>query len=155
MRTIEGTKHGKGMKIAIVVSRFNFEITKKLLKGAVDTLIRHGIEKTNITVVYVPGGLEIPLTAQTLARSGKYDGLIALGAVIKGGTRHYLYVSDNCMRGISEVTLTTGVPIALGVLTTDTVDQALARASNASGLNRGVEAAEAVIEMVNVLKKVR
>lgn len=155
MTTIEGKKHGKGVRIAIVVSKFNYDVSKKLLKGAVDTLIRHGVEKTNMTVVYVPGGLEIPLTAQTLAGSGKYDGLIALGAVIKGGTSHYLYVSDNCLRGISNVSLTTGVPITSGVLTTDTVDQAFARASHASGLNRGVEAAEALLEMVDVLKKVR
>ena len=151
MRQIEGQLNAEGLKFAIVVGRFNNLITEKLLEGAVDCIVRHGGTEENITVIRVPGSFEIPLTAKKAAKSGKYDAVICLGAVIRGSTPHFDYVASEVTKGIALVTLETEVPVAYGVLTTDTIEQAVERAGTKMG-NKGFDAALTAIEMVNLLK---
>ncbi len=147
---IEGKLDAKGLRFGLVVSRFNSFIVDRLVEGALDTLVRHGAEETNLTVVKVPGAFELPLVAKKMAGSGKYDALICLGAVIRGGTPHFEYVSSEMTKGIASASLESGLPIAFGVLTTDSVEQAIERAGTKAG-NKGVEAAMSAIEMVNLL----
>ncbi|MGM0443072.1 MAG: 6,7-dimethyl-8-ribityllumazine synthase [Fibrobacterota bacterium] len=150
---IEGMLTGKGKTFALVVSRFNDLITEKLQNGAVDGLIRHGVESDNITVVKVPGAFEVPLAAKKAARSGSYSGVICLGAVIRGATPHFDYVSSEISKGVAQVGLETEVPVIFGVLTTDTIEQAVERAGTKSG-NKGFDAAVTAIEMVNLIGKI-
>ncbi|WP_210409010.1 6,7-dimethyl-8-ribityllumazine synthase [Halorhabdus rudnickae] len=147
---LEGELDASGREFGIVVSRFNDLITGKLLDGALDTLTRHGASEDDIDVARVPGSWEIPLTAQRMAESGDYDAVIALGAVIRGETPHFEYVSNEATKGVAKATLDTDVPIAFGVLTTDTTEQAVDRAGVKQG-NKGSEAAESAIEMADLL----
>ncbi|PLX94304.1 MAG: 6,7-dimethyl-8-ribityllumazine synthase [Desulfuromonas sp.] len=147
---IEGRLDAKGFTFGIIVSRFNSFICERLLEGAVDTLTRHGADDSKMTVVRVPGAFEIPLVAKKMAGSGKYDAVICLGAVIRGGTPHFEYVSSEVTKGIASVSLDSNVPISFGVLTTDTVEQAIERAGTKAG-NKGAEATMSAIEMVNLL----
>ena len=150
-RVIEGDLQGQGVKVAVVVSRFNSFITERLLEGALDALRRHGVEEKSITVVKVPGSFEIPLGVRRAAGS-KVDAVIALGALIRGGTPHFDYLSAEVTKGVAQVMLETGVPVAFGVLTTDTVEQAIERAGTKAG-NKGAEAAQSALEMVSLLRK--
>ena len=152
MKILEGQLLAEGLKIGIVVSRFNEFITSKLLSGAEDTLRRHGANEDDITVAWVPGAFEIPLIAKKMAKSGKYDGIIALGAVIRGATSHYDYVFNEVSKGIALVNMETEVPTAFGVVTTENIEQAVERAGTKAG-NKGSDAAMAVIEMVNLAKQ--
>jgi 6,7-dimethyl-8-ribityllumazine synthase len=152
-RVVEGALQAKGMRFGIVVSRFNDFINRRLLDGALDALARHGAEEGMITVARVPGSFEIPLMAKKLAASGKYDAIICLGAVIRGATPHFEYISAEVTKGIAQVALESGLPVSFGILTTDTIEQAIERAGTKSG-NKGWDAALAAIEMVNVLKTV-
>ena len=150
LKIIEGTLDAKGFRFGIIVSRFNSFISDRLLEGTIDTLTRHGADSDQLAVVKVPGAFELPLVAKKMADSGKYDALICLGAVIRGGTPHFEYVSSEMTKGIASVSLQSGLPIAFGVLTTDSVEQAIERAGTKAG-NKGVEAAMSSIEMVNLL----
>lgn len=148
----EGKLDATGLKVAIVVSRFNSFICERLVEGAVDALVRHGADKQDIDLVRVPGAFEIPLTAKKLASGPNgYDALICLGAVIRGATPHFEYVSSEVSKGIAAVSLDSGMPIAFGVLTTDTIEQAVERAGTKAG-NKGFEAAMGAIEMANLCK---
>jgi len=147
----EGKLEAKGQKFGIVVSRFNSFICERLLEGAVDALIRHGVDDKNIHVARVPGAFEIPLFAKKMAESGRYDALICLGAVIRGSTPHFDYVASEVSKGVATVSLESGMPIAFGVLTTDTIEQAVERAGTKAG-NKGFEAAVTAIESVSLLK---
>ena len=153
MRKIEGNLVAEGIRIGIVISRFNEFITSKLLGGAMDGLIRHGMNEDDITAVWVPGAFEIPLIASRMARSGKYDAVICLGAVIRGSTDHYNYVFNEVSKGIASVSLETGVPVLFGVLTTDSIEQAIERAGTKAG-NKGYDCALSAIEMVNLMKNI-
>jgi len=146
----EGKLSAEGKKIAIVVSRFNSFITEKLLEGATDCLLRHGGADEDITLARVPGSWEIPLVAKRAAESGRYDAVICLGAVIRGDTPHFDYVAAEVSKGIATISLESGVPVSFGVLTTDTVDQAIDRAGTKAG-NKGFDAAQGALEMVNLL----
>ena len=152
MKILEGQLLAEGLKIGIVVSRFNEFITSKLLSGAEDTLRRHGANEDDITVAWVPGAFEIPLIAKKMAKSGKYDGIICLGAVIRGATSHYDDVCNEVSKGVALVNMETEVPTAFGVLTTENIEQAVERAGTKAG-NKGSDAAMAVIEMVNLTKE--
>lgn len=152
-RTLEGTYESKGMKIAIVVGRFNSMISDRLLSGAVSAFVRGGGDEKDLTVLKVPGSFEIPLAALKLARSKKYDGILCLGAVIRGGTPHFDYIANEVAKGIAHVNFDTGVPTAFGIITADNLEQAIERAGTKQG-NKGEEAALALIETINVLKKV-
>jgi 6,7-dimethyl-8-ribityllumazine synthase len=152
-KVIEGKLTAQGVKFGMVVSRFNDFINKRLLDGALDALYRHGAEDKNISIVKVPGSFEIPLMAKKLADSGNYDAVICLGAVIRGATPHFEYISAEVTKGIAKVALDSGVPISFGILTTDNIEQAIERAGTKSG-NKGWDAALAAIEMVNLLKRV-
>ncbi len=149
VKTIEGKLIVKGQKFGIISSRFNEFISNKLLGGAIDGLLRHGALEQDIEVVWVPGAYEIPVTAQKMAQSGKYDAVICLGAVIRGSTPHFDYVASETAKGIAHVSLQTGVPVIFGVLTTDTIEQAIERAGTKSG-NKGFDAAVTAIEMCNL-----
>ena len=151
MRTVEGKLIGEGLKFALVVSRFNSFVTERLLDGALDSLTRRGVKEGDITVVRVPGSWEIPLVAKRLSLSKVHDAVICLGAVIRGATPHFDYVAAEVSKGIAQVSLETGVPVLFGILTTDTLEQAIERAGSKAG-NKGAVAAEAAIEMVNLLK---
>ena len=151
VRTLEGDLQGQGLKVAIVASRFNSFITDRLIDGAVDGLRRHGVEEKDISLVKVPGSFELPLAVRR-ASAGKVDAVVALGALIRGGTPHFDYLSAEVTKGIAQVSLETGVPVAFGVLTTDTVEQAIERAGTKAG-NKGFEAALSAIEMAKLLKK--
>lgn len=142
----------QGMKVGIVASRFNEIIVNKLLGGAVDGLIRHGVEESNITAAWVPGAFEIPVTAAKMAKSGKYDAVICVGAVIRGDTSHYDYVCNEVSKGIAQVGLSTGIPVLFGIVTTENIEQAIARAGSKSG-NKGYDCALSAIEMVNLLEQ--
>ena len=142
----------EGMKVGIVASRFNEIIVNKLLGGAVDGLVRHGVEDENITAAWVPGAFEIPTAASKMAASGKYDAVICLGAVIRGATSHYDYVCAEVSKGIASVSLNSDIPVMFGVLTTDTIEQAIERAGTKAG-NKGFECAEGAIEMVNLSRE--
>ncbi|NPA71469.1 MAG: 6,7-dimethyl-8-ribityllumazine synthase [Gammaproteobacteria bacterium] len=152
MNTVEGNLTSQGMKIGLVVGRFNSFIVDRLVEGAVDTIVRHGGELKNIDKVMVPGAFEIPLAVQKMAQSGKYDAIVALGAVIRGGTPHFDYVAGECVKGIGQVQLNTGIPVSFGVLTVDSIEQAIERAGTKAG-NKGEECTLAAIEMVNVMKQ--
>lgn len=141
-----------GMKVGIVASRFNEIIVTKLLNGAVDGLVRHGVEDKNITAAWVPGAFEIPVVAQKMAESGKFDAIIAVGAVIRGATSHYDYVCAEVSKGVAQVGLKTGVPVLFGVITTENIEQAIERAGSKAG-NKGYDCALSAIEMVNLIKK--
>ena len=148
----EGKLVGTDLKIAVVVSRFNDFITGRLLDGAQDTLIRHGVDENNIDVAYVPGAFEIPLVAKKLAQKGKYDAVITLGCVIRGATSHYDYVCNEVAKGVSKANDVTDTPVIFGVLTTESIEQAVERAGTKAG-NKGAEAAVSAIEMANLLKQ--
>ena len=152
VKTIEGGFDGAGKKIAIAAARFNSYIVDSLVTGAVDTLVRHGVVRKDVTLVRVPGCFELPLAAKRLAANGKFDGVIALGAVIRGATPHFDYVAGQCAAGLAQVTLETGVPVAFGVLTTNTIEQAIERAGTKAG-NKGADAAMTILEMVSLLGK--
>lgn len=152
MKTLEGKLTAKNMKIAIVVARFNEFITSKLLSGCIDCLIRHEAADEDLTVAWVPGAFEIPMAAKKLAESGKYDAVICLGAVIRGGTPHFDYVCAEASKGIAQVSMQTGVPVAFGVLTTENIQQAVERAGTKAG-NKGVDCAMTAMEMVNLFKE--
>lgn len=152
MKTLEGKLTAKNMKIAIVVARFNEFITSKLLSGCVDCLIRHEAADEDLTVAWVPGAFEIPVAAKKLAESGKYDAVICLGAVIRGATTHFDYVCAEASKGIAQVSMQTGVPVAFGVLTTENIQQAVERAGTKAG-NKGVDCAMTAMEMVNLFKE--
>ena len=151
MATFEGRLWGQGLRIAIVVSRFNELVTRPLLGGAQDGLARHGVEPEGVDVAWVPGSLEIPLTARKLAESGRYQAVICLGAVIRGETPHFDHVANQASSGIARVALDTGVPVIFGVITADTLEQALERAGGKMG-NKGYDAAVAAIEMANLMR---
>ncbi len=150
-KIIEGTLNAKGLRFAIVVSRFNDFINAKLLDGCLDALSRHGADDGKISIVRVPGSFEIPLMAKKLADSGNFDAIICLGAVIRGATPHFEYISAEVTKGIAKVTLDSGIPVSFGILTTDNIEQAIERAGTKSG-NKGWDAALAAVEMVNLLK---
>ncbi|MGA6992540.1 MAG: 6,7-dimethyl-8-ribityllumazine synthase [Candidatus Deferrimicrobiaceae bacterium] len=151
VRTVEGDLQGQGLKVAIVVSRFNSFITDRLMEGALDALRRHGVQEKDITLVKVPGSFELPLGVRR-ASSGKVDAVIALGALIRGGTPHFDYLSAEVTKGIAQVMHDSGVPVSFGVLTTDTVEQAIERAGSKAG-NKGFEAALSAIEMAKLLRQ--
>ncbi len=153
MNMVEGKLLAQGMRIGIVAARFNEFIVSKLLGGAMDTLIRHGAEETDITTAWVPGAFEIPLAAQKMAQSQKYDAIICVGAVIRGSTSHYDYVCGEVSKGIAQVSLASGIPVMFGVLTTDTIEQAIERAGTKAG-NKGADVALGAIEMVNLLRQI-
>jgi len=152
LKTIEGRFEAKGLKFALVASRFNDFIVDRLIGGAVDYLSRNGAAKEDMTLVRVPGAFEMPLVAKKLAASGAYDGVICLGAVIRGSTPHFDYVSAEVSKGIAAASMDTGVPIGFGVLTTDTLEQAIERAGSKAG-NKGVEAAAATLETIRVIEQ--
>jgi 6,7-dimethyl-8-ribityllumazine synthase len=151
VRVIEGDLQGQGIKVSIVVSRFNGFVTDRLLEGALDALRRHGVEENGITVVRVPGAFEIPLGVRRAAGM-KVDAVIALGALIRGGTPHFDYLSAEVTKGVAQVMLDTGIPVSFGVLTTDTVEQAIERAGAKAG-NKGAEAAQSALEMASLLRR--
>jgi 6,7-dimethyl-8-ribityllumazine synthase len=149
---MEGKLKAEGFRFAIIVSRFNDFICSRLVEGAMDALMRHGASEKNVVLVKVPGAFEMPLVAKKLAESGKYDVVICLGAVIRGATPHFDYVAAEVSKGIANVSLDSNIPITFGVLTTDTLEQAIERAGSKSG-NKGYEAAMAAIEMANLFKE--
>ena len=153
MKVLEGNLIAKGIKVGIVVGRFNEFIGSKLLSGALDTQRRHGADEADVSVAWVPGAFEIPLTAKKMAKSGKYDAVICLGAVIRGATAHFEYVSAEVSKGIAAVGLDSEIPVIFGVLTVDSIEQAIERAGTKAG-NKGSEAAASAIEMVNLLKEI-
>ncbi|EHD2269201.1 6,7-dimethyl-8-ribityllumazine synthase [Vibrio cholerae] len=154
MKVIEGGFPAPNAKIAVVISRFNSFINESLLSGAIDTLKRHGqISDDNITVVRCPGAVELPLVAQRVAKTGDYDAIVSLGCVIRGGTPHFDYVCSEMNKGLAQVSLEFSIPVAFGVLTVDTIDQAIERAGTKAG-NKGAEAALSALEMINVLSEI-
>lgn len=154
VREYTGSLQGQGVKIAVVVARFNEFVTRKLLEGALAALERHGVNEEDISVFWVPGSFELPLVARTQALSGNYDALVCLGAVIRGETAHFEYVAGQAASGIARASLDSGVPVIFGVLTTDTVEQAINRAGGKSG-NKGYDAAVAAIEMANLMRDLK
>jgi len=151
MKTIEGDFLANGARFGIIVGRFNSFVVESLLSGALDTLRRHGVQEDHITVVRVPGAFEIPLAAQRLAASNNYDALIALGAVIRGGTPHFDYVAGECSKGLAQVMMQQDLPVGFGVLTVDSIEQAIERAGTKAG-NKGVDATLSALEMVSLLR---
>ncbi|RKI67211.1 6,7-dimethyl-8-ribityllumazine synthase [bacterium 1xD42-67] len=151
MKVYEGKLVSQDMKIGVVAARFNEFIVSKLISGCEDTLLRHGVRPEDISLVWVPGAFEIPLVAAKMAKSGKYDAVIALGAVIRGSTSHYDYVCAEVSKGIAAVSLESGVPVMFGVLTTDTIEQAIERAGTKAG-NKGADCAQGAIEMVDLIR---
>jgi 6,7-dimethyl-8-ribityllumazine synthase len=152
-KTFEGMLLGEGFKFAIVVARFNDFITNKMLEGAQDALIRHGVNEDDIEVAWVPGCFEVPLAAQKLANTKRYDSIICLGAVIRGGTPHFEYVASEVTKGIAQVGLNTGIPVIYGIITADTLEQAIERAGTKQG-NEGTKAANTAIEMANLMNSI-
>ena len=153
MKTFEGNLVAQNMKVAIVAARFNEFITSKLIGGAMDGLTRHGVQEEDISLAWVPGAFEIPLIASKMAASGKYDAVICLGAVIRGSTSHYDYVCAEVSKWIAQVSLQSQVPVLFGVLTTDTIEQAIERAGTKAG-NKGYDCALSAVEMVNLIREV-
>ncbi len=151
INTIEGNLLGEGLKIGIVVGRFNDFITRRLLDGALDELTRHGVKKNDITVARVPGSFEIPAVTRKMALAGKYDGVIALGAVIRGGTPHFEYIAAEATKGVAQVAMSSDIPVVFGVLTCNTVEEAIERAGTKSG-NKGSDAARSALEMANLYR---
>ena len=154
VKTIEGQLIAKGKSFGIVASRFNDFITKQLIDGCVDTLIRHGVDKNELQVVLVPGAFELPLAAQKLAKSKRFDAVICLGTVIRGATPHFDYIASEVSKGIAHVSLDTGVPVVFGVITADTIEQAIERAGTKDG-NKGKDAAMTAIEMANLIQQIK
>ena len=152
-KRFEGMLQGKGLKFGLVVARFNEFFTQKLLEGAQDALLRHGVNEEDIEVAWVPGSFEIPLTALKLAQSKRYDAIICLAAVIRGGTPHWEYIAAEATKGIAKVGLETGLPVINGIITTDTLEQAIERSGTKAG-NKGFEAAVSAIEMANLIKAI-
>ena len=152
-KPIEGMLVGKGLKFGLVAARFNDFITKKLVEGAEDALIRHGVGPEDIDVAWVPGSFEIPIVAKKMAQTGRYDAVICLGAVIRGGTPHFEYISAEVTKGIAMVGLETGLPVIYGMVTAETLEQAIERAGTKEG-NQGFKAASSAIEMANLMKKI-
>ncbi len=152
VKRIEGVLNARGLKVGLVVSRFNDFITGRLLDGALDCLVRHGAERADLTVIKVPGAFELPLVCDRAAQSGKYAGLVALGAVIRGATPHFDYVCAECAKGIAQVALKHSIPVGFGLLTCDNLEQAVERAGSKAG-NKGVEAALAMLETARVLEQ--
>lgn len=152
LKTIEGQFDAKGLKFAIIATRFNDFVVDRLVGGAVDYIARTGGNKEDITIVRLPGAFEMPIAAKKLAASGKYDGIIALGAVIRGSTPHFDFVANEATKGLAQVSLEFGVPVGFGLLTTDNLEQAIERAGSKAG-NKGVEAASAVLETIRVLEQ--
>ncbi len=152
MKTIEGQLTAKGQKVAIVASRFNEFITSKLLGGALDAFVRHGGSEEDVTIAWVPGAFEIPVIAKKMADSGKYDAVLCLGAIIKGATAHFDMVANETTKGIAQASMQSGVPIMFGVLTTDSIEQAIERAGTKSG-NKGFDSMVSAIEMANLMKQ--
>ncbi|EAQ98590.1 6,7-dimethyl-8-ribityllumazine synthase [Congregibacter litoralis] len=152
LKTIEGTMTHTSGRYALLVGRWNSFVVEHLLEGAVDTLKRHGVASEQITVIRVPGAFEIPLACQRLAKTGSYDAIVALGAVIRGGTPHFEHVAGECTKGIAQVSLNHDIPIAFGVLTVDSIEQAIERSGTKAG-NKGVEAALSALEMVSLLSQ--
>ncbi|NUN15220.1 MAG: 6,7-dimethyl-8-ribityllumazine synthase [Myxococcales bacterium] len=150
-RVIEGRFDATGGRFVIVVSRFNSFITERLVEGALDTLVRHGVDSDSIDVVKVPGAYELPLLAQKCAASGRYDALVCVGALIRGSTPHFDYIASEATKGLASVMMTYGLPVAYGLLTCDTIEQAIERAGTKAG-NKGAEAAMSAIEMVSVIR---
>ena len=153
MKIYEGKLVSQGIRVGIVAARFNEFIVSKLLSGCEDGLLRHGVRSEDIAVAWVPGAFEIPLAAQAMARSGRYDAVIALGAVIRGSTSHYDYVCAEVSKGVAQAALSTGVPVLFGVLTTDTIEQAIERAGTKAG-NKGYDCALSAVEMVNLIREI-
>ena len=153
IKTIEGTFRPGSIRFCLVVARWNSFIVDHLEQGALDTLKRHGVEEQNITIMRVPGAFEIPLTIERVASKGNYDAIVALGAVIRGGTPHFDYVAGECVKGIAQVSLSHGLPVGFGVLTTDTIEQAIERAGTKAG-NKGAEAALSALEMANLFSQI-
>ena len=151
MKTFEGTLVSQGIKIGIVAARFNDFIVSRLIGGCEDTLLRHGVREEDISLAWVPGAFEIPLIASKMAKSGKFDAVIALGSVIRGSTSHYDYVCSEVSKGIANVSFNSDVPVLFGVLTTDSIEQAIERAGSKAG-NKGSECAQGAIEMVNLIR---
>ena len=151
MKLLEGNVIGTGLKVGIVAARFNEFIVGKLVSGAQDALVRHGVDTDDIEIAWVPGAFEIPLIAQKMAQSGKYDMVLCLGAVIRGSTSHYDLVCNECAKGVAQVSLASGIPVLFGVVTTDTIEQAIERAGTKAG-NKGSECAQGAIEMVNLIR---
>ena len=151
--TIEGEASAHGMRVALVAARFNATIVDRLRAGAVEALVQRGAQATDVTTVFVPGAFEIPLAVRKLAILGRHDAIVALGAVIKGATAHFDYVAGQCASGLARVSQESGVPIAFGVLTTDTIEQAIERAGTKSG-NKGADAAVTAIELANLLRRI-
>ncbi|KQL39003.1 6,7-dimethyl-8-ribityllumazine synthase [Bacillus sp. FJAT-25509] len=149
----EGNLVGSGLKVAVIVGRFNEFITSKLLGGAEDALYRHGVEESDVDVIWVPGAFEIPLVAKKLADSKKYDAIITLGTVIRGATTHYDYVCNEVAKGVAAITLQTGIPVIFGVLTTENIEQAIERAGTKAG-NKGWDSGISAIEMANLLRTI-
>ena len=149
----EGTLLGKGLKFGVVVSRFNEFLTKKLLEGAQDALLRHGVNEEDIDIAWVPGSFEIPLAAKKLIQTKRYDAVICLGAVVRGGTPHFEYIASEVTKGVAKVGLDAGLPVVFGVITADTLEQAIERAGTKEG-NRGFQAAVDAIEMANLLRSI-
>lgn len=154
MKTIEGNLLAAGRHFGIVVSRFNEFITGRLLEGALDSLRRHGVKEEDIEVAWTPGTFEIPIVAKTMAEAGRFDAIVCLGAVIRGATPHFEYIASEVAKGVAQVGLSTGVPTIFGVITADTVDQAVERAGTKSG-NKGADAAKAAIEMANLMRELK
>jgi len=154
VKTVEGNLIAKGKKFAIIASRFNDFITKELVAGCLDTLTRHGASNEDLVVTWVPGAFEIPLVAQRLARSKSYDAIICLGTVIRGSTPHFEYIASEAAKGIAKVSLDTGLPVIFGIITADTIEQAVERAGTKEG-NKGRDAALSAIEMANILTQIK
>lgn len=152
MKTLEGDFTASNARIALVATRFNDFIVDSLVGGARDTLVRHGVDDASLTLVRAPGSWELPLVTDRLARSGHYDGIVALGCVIRGGTPHFEYVASECTKGLGQVSQQRDIPVSFGVLTTDSIEQAIERAGTKAG-NKGAEAAMAMLEMVSLLRK--
>ena len=152
MKTLEGNVIGKGLKVGIVAARFNEFIVNKLIGGAEDALVRHGVDTNDVELAYVPGAFEIPIVAQKMAASGKYDAVICLGAVIRGATSHYDYVCAEVSKGIAAVSLEAQIPVMFGVVTTDNIEQAIERAGTKAG-NKGYDCALGAIEMINLTRQ--
>ena len=151
MKTLEGNVIGKGLKVGIVAARFNEFIVNKLIGGAEDALVRHGVDTKDVELAYVPGAFEIPLIASKMANSGKYDAVICLGAVIRGNTSHYDYVCSEVSKGVAQVSMSSQIPVMFGVVTTENIEQAIERAGTKAG-NKGYDAAMGAIEMVNLIR---
>ena len=151
MKTIEGDSTIKDKKIAIVAAKFNFFVVEHLISGAKEALLKSGTKENDIEIFYVPGAFEIPLALKKVVGTGKFDGVVALGAVIRGGTPHFEYVAGECVKGISQISLDSDIPIAFGVLTVDTVEQAIERSGSSE--NKGAEAAESTIQMISLIDK--